>query len=257
MHTLIVEDDEPLAEVMRRTLAASGISAKTCRTGQAALAFLEEAHHDLVIMALSLPDRDGLGLLGQIRAQNPHLPLIVVSHRHTFADCVKALDLGADDYVTKPFSLKELAARCGAVLRRRQLLAEDPVLRVGDLELNRLERRATRAGRPIDLTPRELELLEYLMQHEGESVSRAMILENAWKVRPDTVTNTVDVYVNYLRKKIDEGSPSKLIQTVRGSGYRLTHQTERSPNPTSTARRLERSLAIRHSDGDVGNQGDR
>lgn len=115
VHSLIVEDDEPLAEVMRRTLAASGISADTCRTRQAALVFLDKGHYNLVIMAMSLSDRDGLDLLAQIRAQNRLLPVIVVTHRHTVADRVKALDLGANDYLTKPFLLKELAARGRAV----------------------------------------------------------------------------------------------------------------------------------------------
>ena len=129
------------------------------------------------------------------------------------------------------------------------------MLRAGDLELNRLDGSTTRAGKPIDLTSRELELLEYLMLHKGESVSRAMILEGAWKVRSDTPTNVVDVYVNYLRKKIDEGFPTKLIQTVRGSGYRLSQQNEASPMPPTCSREgWCAEVPKSSSDGGVGDQ---
>ena len=221
MHVLLVDDDEALAEFLRRSFAGIHHSAEVCRTGEQALELVHRGNFDLMIMALNLPDMDGLDLLRRIRAGNSTLPVIMLTVRREIADRVKALDLGADDYMPKPFSFAELAARSRAVLRRARPPAADPVLRVGDLELNRLERRASRAGRSIDLTPKELSLLEYLMQNEGQCVSRTMIMENVWKMHSETITNVVDVYVNYLRKKIDEGLTPKLIHTVRGSGYEL------------------------------------
>lgn len=221
MHVLVVDDDEALAEFLRRSFTAIHYSAEVCRTGEQALEMLGNRNFDFMIMSLNLPDMDGLDLLRRIRAWNSILPVIALSARREIADRVKALDLGADDYLAKPFSFAELAARSRAVLRRARPPATDPVLRVGDLELNRLERRACRAGRSIDLTPKELSLLEYFMQNEGHCVSRTMIMENVWKMHSETITNVVDVYVNYLRKKIDEGLSPKLIHTVRGSGYEL------------------------------------
>ena len=221
MHVLVVDDDEPLAEFLRRSFMDMHHAADVCRTGRRALELLDQHNYDLVVMALDLPDTDGLDLLKQVRDMHSFLPVIALTARREVSDRVKALDLGADDYLPKPFAFAELAARARALLRRARR-PSDPVLRVGDLELNRLERRASRAGKPIELTPRELSLLEYLMQNEGQCVSRTMIIENVWKAHSDNTTNVVDVYVNYLRRKIDGEVSPKLIHTVRGSGYQLS-----------------------------------
>jgi DNA-binding response OmpR family regulator len=223
MQVLVIDEDQALGEFLRRSFEEIGWVADVTRTGENARDLLDQRNCDLVILDLNLPDMDGLEWLQQIRARNSSLLVIALTSRHEIADRVKALDLGADDYLPKPFAFAELAARSRALLRRTRRLA-DPVLRVADLELNRLERCASRAGKTIELTPKELSLLEYLMQNEGQCVTRAMIIENVWKTHSDSITNVVDVYVNYLRKKVDEGFGLKLIHTVRGSGYQLSPQ---------------------------------
>jgi DNA-binding response OmpR family regulator len=169
---------------------------------------------------LVLPKVDGLDVLKHIRGRKPSPPVLILSGRARVEDRVKGLDLGADDYLTKPFSFSELAARVRALLRRNPK-SFDIILRVGDLELDRAERVVSRAGRRIDLTPREFALLEYLMRNAGRSVTRAMIIEHVWNFSFDTMTNVVDVYINYLRKKVDQGFEQKLIHTVRNVGYEL------------------------------------
>ena len=220
MRMLIVEDDEALSQFLRKSFEAALYETDVAADGNRAREMVEQNDYGVVILDLGLPTGDGLEILQQIRARNNTLPLMALTSRKEIEERVKTLDLGADDYVLKPFAFAELAARVRALLRR----AHPPsgqVLRVEDLELNRVERRVTRAGKEIDLTPKEIALLEYLMQNEGRSVTRAMIIENVWKMHTDTVTNVIDVYTNYLRKKIDEGHETKLIHTVRGSGYRI------------------------------------
>jgi len=220
MRMLIVEDDEALSQFLRKSFEAVRYEIDVVADGDRARELVEQQDYGIVILDLSLPTGDGLEILQQIRARNGTLPVVALTARKEVEERVKTLDLGADDYVLKPFAFAELAARVRAVLRR----AHPPsgqVLRVEDLELNRVERRVTRAGKEIDLTPKEIALLEYLMQNEGRTVARAMIIENVWKMHTDTVTNVIDVYINYLRKKIDEGYETKLIHTVRGSGYRI------------------------------------
>jgi two-component system, OmpR family, copper resistance phosphate regulon response regulator CusR len=220
MRMLIVEDDEALSNFLRKSFEAARYETDVAADGDRAREMVEQQDYGIVILDLGLPTGDGLEILQQIRARNNTLPVVALTARKEIEERVKTLDLGADDYVLKPFAFAELAARVRALLRR----AHPPtgqVLRVEDLELNRVERRVTRAGKEIDLTPKEIALLEYLMQNEGRSVTRAMIIENVWKMHTDTVTNVIDVYINYLRKKIDEGHETKLIHTVRGSGYRI------------------------------------
>jgi DNA-binding response OmpR family regulator len=225
MRVLVLDDDAALAEFLRRSFEEIHCAVDVGRAGTRAGGVLDhkgyDQGYDVLILDLDTPDSDGMLLLQQIRAQNGSVPVIALTSRRQLAVRVKTLDLGADDYLAKPFAFAELAARARALLRRTRR-PSDPVLRVGDLELNRLERRASRAGKSIDLTPKELSLLEYLMQNEGQCVTRTMIIENVWRMQSDTMTNVVDVYVNYLRKKIDEGLGPKLIHTVRGSGYQLS-----------------------------------
>jgi len=220
MRMLIVEDDEALSNFLRKSFEAVRYEADVAADGDRACEMVQQNDYNVVILDLGLPKADGLEILQHIRARNSTLPVVALTARKEIEERVKTLDLGADDYVLKPFAFAELSARVRAVLRR----AHPPsvqVLRVEDLELNRVERRVTRAGKEIDLTPKETALLEYLMQNEGRTVARAMIIENVWKMNTDTVTNVIDVYINYLRKKIDEGYETKLIHTVRGSGYRI------------------------------------
>jgi len=220
MRMLIVEDDEALSNFLRKSFEAVRYETDVAADGDRAREMVQQNDYNVVILDLGLPKADGLEILQHIRARNSTLPVVALTARKEIEERVKTLDLGADDYVLKPFAFAELSARVRAVLRR----AHPPsvqVLRVEDLELNRVERRVTRAGKEIDLTPKETALLEYLMQNEGRSVTRAMIIENVWKMHTEAVTNVIDVYINYLRKKIDEGYETKLIHTVRGSGYRI------------------------------------
>jgi len=221
MRVLIVEDDEALLHFLRKSFEAAHYEADIAADGEKGRDLVDQNQYGLVVLDLSLPKVDGLELLKHIRAQNSTLPVVALTARREVEERVKALDLGADDYLSKPFAFAELSARVRALLRRAHAPTNNEVLRVEDLELNRLERRVARAGKPIEMTPKEIALLEYLMQNEGRCVTRAMILENVWRMHSDTVTNVVDVYVNYLRKKVDEGFEPKLIQTVRGAGYRM------------------------------------
>jgi DNA-binding response OmpR family regulator len=163
---------------------------------------------------------DGVAVLKHLRDAKRSMPVLVLTERNAVEDRVRGLDVGADDYLPKPFAFAELAARVRALLRRggRPL---DAVLKVEDLELSRLEHRARRAGQPMTLTPKEFALLEYLMRNAGRPVTRAMILEHVWDISFDTESNIVDVYINYVRKKIDTGSARQLLHTVRGVGYQL------------------------------------
>lgn len=220
MRVLVAEDDNALASFVRKGLEAEHYAVDIASDGEEAQYMAEEYDYDLVILDLTLPQTDGLHVLKRVRAKKSGLPVLVLTARSRVEDRVKGLDLGADDYLTKPFSFSELSARVRALLRRGSRPAES-VLRAEDLELNRVERTVKRAGRRIELTPKEFALLEYLMLNAGRRVTRTMIIEHVWNLSFDTMTNVVDVYINYLRKKVDEGFGHKLIRTVRGVGYQL------------------------------------
>jgi two-component system copper resistance phosphate regulon response regulator CusR len=220
MRLLVAEDDKPVASFVQKGLNAEHYAVDLAADGDEAEFMVEQFDYDLLVLDLNLPRRDGLEVLKHARAAKPSLPVLVLTVRSRVEDRVKGLDLGADDYLTKPFSFSELAARIRALLRRGKRPAE-AVLRVADLELHRVERAVTRAGRRIALTPKEFALLEYLLRNAGRSVTRAMIIEHVWNLSFDTMTNVVDVYINYLRKKVDEGFDRKLIRTVRGVGYQV------------------------------------
>ena len=220
MRILVVEDDRAVAGFLKEGLESDQYAVDLAPDGEQAQSRVDEADFDLVILDLVLPKLDGFQVLNHLRTQKRSLPVLILSGRANVEDRVKGLDLGADDYLTKPFSFSELSARVRALLRRSPSPI-DIVLRVEDLEMDRCERVVRRAGRRIDLTPREFALLEYLMRNAGRCVTRAMIIEHVWNYSFDTMTNVLEVYVNYLRKKIDEGFERKLIHTVRGAGYRL------------------------------------
>jgi len=225
MHILVVEDDASLASLLRKGLEAEHYAVDVASDGDDARWLASENDFDLMILDLNLPKMDGIAVLHLVRPQKPSLPVLVVTGRSRIEDRVHSLDCGADDCLTKPFSYTELSARVRALLRRHPVTTE-AVLRVADLELNRVERWVKRAGKRIELTAKEFGLLEYLLRNAGHRVTRAMIVEHAWNLSFETGTNIVDVYINYLRKKIDAGFTPRLIHTVRGVGYELSCQRE-------------------------------
>jgi DNA-binding response OmpR family regulator len=217
---LIVEDHLALASLIAKAFESDGYLAEMAHDGHTALKMLDNNSFDLIILDLDLPVIRGPEVLARLRAFNKETRVLMLTAMGEIKARVACLDGGADDYVTKPVSLAELAARVRALLRRG-LRSDESVLRIADLELDRMQRSVSRAGRPIVLTGKEFSLLEYFMRNSGRDISRNMILEDVWHLSSDTVTNVVDVYVNYLRKKIDEGSSIKLINTVRGVGFRF------------------------------------
>ncbi len=224
MHILIAEDDLPVAKFLSGGLASEHYDVRVAAAGGQIMPMIETNPCDLLILDLNLPGIGGLDALRQVRSVKPHLPVLILTGSARIEDRVDGLDSGADDYLTKPFAFSELLARVRALLRR-SCLPFEPVLHISDLELDRVRHRVQRNGRDIDLTPKEFGLLEYLMLNAGNDVSRSSIIKHVWKLSSDTMTNVVDVYINYLRKKIDlEGSES-LIRTVRGAGYRMGSQS--------------------------------
>jgi DNA-binding response OmpR family regulator len=221
VHLLIIEDDEPVLGFLRQGFEGEGYTVDVAADGHSAKNLVAAHSYDLIILDLNLPQVDGIEVLKHLRSAKGRLPVIVLSSRREVEHRVRTLDVGADDYLPKPFAFSELSARVRALLRRSADSSVNPVLRVDDLELHRMTRTAQRGGRPIELTPKELALLEYLMENQGECVTRTMIIEHVWKMSADTVSNVVDVYINYLRKKIDGSSDRRLIHTLRGSGYSI------------------------------------
>ncbi len=224
MRVLVVEDDRSLGAFLKSGLEMEGHRVQWVEDGYSALAQAAANHPELVLLDLGLPKLDGLQVLAEMRARKDDASVLVLTGRTGSDVQVQCLDMGADDCLLKPFSYFELTARCRALLRRRGQFA-NPVLQHGDLELHRIEHRVTRAGRAIDLTVKEFALLEFLMLHRGEAVSRGQLLTEAWQMPAESGTNVVDVYINYLRRKLDGGeahdAQAELIETVRGMGYRL------------------------------------
>lgn len=224
MRILIAEDDTPLATFLRKGLEAEHYAVDVAADGETARDLGTTYDYDLVILDLNLPKRDGLIVLQDVRSSKDAMPILVLTGRSRVEDRVAALDQGADDYVMKPFSFSELSARVRALMRRGKL-PQQTMLQVDDLVLDRVEHRVERGGQRVELTSKEFALLEYLMRNNGRCITRAMIIEHVWNIAFDTSTNVVDVYINYLRKKIDENATRKLIHTVRGVGYLLSHNS--------------------------------
>jgi DNA-binding response OmpR family regulator len=220
---LVVEDDAPLARLIAKGLATEAYSVDLAHDGETALAMLGRAAHDLVILDLNLPKMDGLALLQWLRASQSSTQVLVLTGRSRTEDRVQTLDGGADDCLLKPFSLLELMARVRVLLRRAKgsFSAADRTTVSVPLVLDRGEFRAARNGRSIQLTPREFTVLEYLLAHVGKPLSRATLMQEVWNMPLETNTNIVDVYMKYLRDKIDGDGEEKLIHTVRGVGYVL------------------------------------
>jgi two-component system copper resistance phosphate regulon response regulator CusR len=220
MRLLLVEDEIKVAGFVKRGLEEEGYAVDLVSDGKNALAMGLKKIHDLIILDINLPGMNGIEVLQALRKQNVATPVLLLTVRAAIEDRVIGLDTGADDYLTKPFAFEEFLARVRALLRRRQA-ADPPVLQVSDLSLNPAKRLVMRAGEAIELTAKEFALLEYFMRNQGRVLSRTMIAEHVWDLDYDTSTNLIDVYVNYLRKKIDTGREVKLIHTVRGVGYVL------------------------------------
>jgi two-component system copper resistance phosphate regulon response regulator CusR len=218
MRLLIVEDDRKLAEFLARGLRAERFAVDIADDGLEGQRHLDANPYDLLILDLMLPQLSGGELLRRVRRNHSTLPVLVLTARDATEDKVRQFEAGADDYLTKPFDFAELVVRVKALLRRAPVERTD-VLRVADLELNRLTQQVRRGSQRIDLTAKEYAVLEYLMSSAGRVFSRTMILEHVWDQSFEGVTNIVDVYVRYLRRKIDDPFPVALIHTVRGVGY--------------------------------------
>jgi len=220
MRILVAEDDAPLADFLRQRLVQEQFAVQLASDGIEAQRLAADQAFDLVILDLNLPGAAGLDVLRNIRSHKPDLPVMVVTGSSQVEDRVRGLDAGADDYVAKPFAFAELAARIRAVLRRGNRPA-NAVLTIADLAVDRVNHTVRRAGHNIELSPKEFALLEYLMRHAGQPVTRTAIVEQVWKLNFNTMTNVVDVYINYLRRKVDTGYDHALIRTVRGVGYQI------------------------------------
>jgi two-component system copper resistance phosphate regulon response regulator CusR len=218
MRLLIVEDDRKLAEFVARRLRAEDCAVDIAADGREGLEYLRSRPFDLLILDLMLPHVSGTELLHRVRSAQPLLPIIVVTARDATEDKVRHFEAGADDYLSKPFDLAELVVRVKALLRRGPIERSE-LIRYADLELNRHTRQVRRGAHSIELTGKEYALLEYLLSSPNRVFSRAMILEHVWDQSFEGVTNIVDVYVRYLRRKVDDPFEDKLIQTVRGVGY--------------------------------------
>jgi two-component system, OmpR family, copper resistance phosphate regulon response regulator CusR len=218
---LIVEDDAALSGYIQKELEAESHAVDAAMDGEQGRSMAIGIDYDLVVLDLNLPRVDGLTVLRSVRQRKTNMPVIVLTARNRVEDRVQCLDSGADDYLVKPFSLSELSARIRALLRRSHLPSES-VLKVLDLTLDRVEHKVERSGRAIELTTKEFALLEYLMRNAGRRLTRPMIIEHVWNLAFESTTNVVDVYINYLRRKVDDGFPAPLIHTVRGVGYQLS-----------------------------------
>lgn len=224
MLILVIEDDPTVGHFVARGLREQGWTVDLADTGDEGERLAREKLYDLVVLDMRLPGKSGLEVLADLRGRGFHKPVLVLTAQDAVDAKVQTLRAGADDYVTKPFAMEELLARVEALGRRSGELTL-PLLQVGDLHLDRSTRQVTRAGKSIEVTPKEYAVLEYMMRHVGRVMSRTLITEYAWGYHFDPGTNIVDVVINHLRKKIDSGSRPKLIHTVRGVGYSI-HEPE-------------------------------
>ncbi len=225
MRLLLVEDEQKVADVVARALKAESYAVDVALDGRSGWDLACATQHDLLILDLMLPGLSGTELLSRYRSKGGRAPVLVLTARDSTEEKVETFNAGADDYLTKPFAVAELLVRVKALLRRR-LVNGDRVLRVADLEIDRARGVVRRAGKPVELTTKELALLEYLASNAGRVLSRAMIVEHVWDESFENLTNIVDVYVRFLRKKVDEPFERKLIRTVRGIGYSLADEAD-------------------------------
>ena len=221
MRVLLVEDEPGVAGFVEQGLTEAGYAVDVAGDGEEGLDYALAADYDLLVLDIMLPRKSGLQLLQELRSRGDETPVLLLTARDSVEDRVEGLDTGADDYLVKPFAFSELLARLRALLRRPPLQS-DTVLTVGDLKMDTATRQVQRAGRSIDLTPREFSLLQYLMRHENQVLTRTQIAEHVWNFDFASDTNVVDVYIGYLRRKIEWDKVEPLIHTVRGVGYKLS-----------------------------------
>lgn len=220
MRILVAEDDAPLAEFLHQRLQQEQFAVHVVSNGREAEQLASDPEYGLLLLDLNLPGIGGVDVLRGIRSKRPDLPVVIVADCSMIEERVRGLEAGADDYIAKPFAFAELVARIRAVLRRGSRPARS-ILQIEDLEVDRVSHTVRRGSHNIDLSPKEFALLEFLMRHEGQPVSRTAIVEQVWKLNFDTMTNIVDVYINYLRRKVDSGYDRALIRTIRGVGYQI------------------------------------
>ena len=221
MYVLVVEDERRLAQVVRRVLEEEGHTVDTAHDGEEGLAMALEGSHDVIVLDIMLPEIDGIEVCRSLRRNRVDTPVLLLTALDSVDDRVRGLDAGADDYLPKPFAFQELLARLRALGRRKVQAREPSEMKSGDLVLDMRRRRAERSGTVIELSPKEFSLLEFLMRNEGRVVTRTQILDHLWGYDYATDSNLVDVYVAYLRRKVDRGHGRQLIRTVRGVGYAL------------------------------------
>jgi DNA-binding response OmpR family regulator len=221
MRILVVEDEKKMANFISRGLKEEGYAVDIAPDGEIGWEYISTNEYDLVVLDWMLPKMSGLALCERIRKSTHRMPILMLTVRDTVEDKIKGLDQGADDYMTKPFAFDELLARIRALLRRPQELKDEALLKCGDISIDLLTRRAWVASGEVMLSQKEFALLEYLTRHRGEVVSRSQIAEHVWDLHFDPMSNTIDVYINFLRNKIDGDRPKSRIETVRGVGYRL------------------------------------
>ena len=225
MRVLVVEDEQRIADFIQKGLTESGYAVDVAGDGDDALAWTDVVDYDVVVLDIMLPRRDGIDVCRTLRARGLGVPVLMLTARDSIGDRVRGLDSGADDYLVKPFAFAELLARLRALTRREPVLT-DIELRVADLTLDTTTRVVKRQSTVIDLTNKEYALLEYLMRHPNQVLTRSMIAEHVWNFDFDTGTNVIDVHIRYLRRKLDDPFPTKLIQTARGAGYRISDHPE-------------------------------
>jgi two-component system, OmpR family, response regulator len=218
MHLLVIEDDVDTGTFIKNGLLQSGHTVDLADNGKDGLYLATTGSFDLIVLDRMLPSVDGLTIIRTLRASNSQVPIVVLSALGEIDHRVAGLKAGADDYLVKPFAFSELEARVDALLRR---ISPEASLNIGDLEMNLITRRVSRGGKSIELQPREFRLLEHLMRHAGQVVTRTMLLEHVWDYHFDPQTNVIDVHVSRLRSKIDKGFEEQLLHTIRGAGYKL------------------------------------
>ena len=221
MRILVIEDEKKVASFIKKGLEEEHYAVDTAYDGEIGLYMAEVNEYDLIVLDLMIPKIDGLEVLKRIRSNKNNVPILILTAKDTFEDIVKGLDSGCDDYLTKPFNFMVFLARIRALLRREKI-EKEPLIKIGDLTLSPVTHKVTRSGSEIELTSKEYALLEYFIRNPDRVLTRTMISEHVWDYHFDSLTNVVDVYVNYLRKKIDKDFEPKLIHTIRGVGYILS-----------------------------------